>query len=201
MMRRVRLVALIVAVSLIPAAGLSQSRATRDSMTGVWCGSARIVVDWAIEKNLGVRLEIPPSGVVTGQVGDARLVAGRLEANRGPVGRMLNIKTDYIIVGKLEGPIIASEGITRPGVKMPLNWTGSEFRGSVQSEGWKFGGKDRMVLTASHLVLRRWIVPGTRSPVPGACRPQTTRESKGFPYNDPKHRLTLKVRPESYSQA
>jgi hypothetical protein len=167
--RQILPIALIVVASLIPAAASSQSRATRDSMTGVWCGSARIVVNWTIQKNLGVRLEIPPSGVVTGQVGDARLVAGRLETNRGPVGRMLNIKTDYIIVGKLEGPIIASEGITRPGVKMPLNWTGSEFRGSVHSEGWKFGGKEHMVLTAFHLVLRRWIVPGTRSTVPGAC--------------------------------
>jgi hypothetical protein len=83
-------------------------------MTGVWCGSARIVVDWAVEKKLGVRLEIPPSGVVRGEVGDARLVDGRLETNRGPVGRMLNIQTDYIIVGKLEGPMIAAERITRP---------------------------------------------------------------------------------------
>jgi hypothetical protein len=75
---------------------------------------------------------------------------------------MLNIKTDYIIVGKLEGPIIASEGITRSGVKMPLNWTGSEFRGSVHSDGWKFGGRGHMVLTAFHLVLRRWIAPAKR---------------------------------------
>lgn len=168
-MRRTPLVVLVVAASLIPASGSSQSRATRDSMTGVWCGSARIVTDWTRQKNLGVRLEIPPSGVITGQVGDARLVAGRLEANRGPVGRMLNIKTDYMIVGKLEGAIIASEGVTRPGVQIPVDWMGSEFRGSVQSEGWKFGGKDHMRLTASPLVLRRWIAPGARTVVPGAC--------------------------------
>ena len=168
-MRRIRLVALIAAASVLPAAGSSQSRATRDSMTGVWCGSARIVVDWTRQQNLGVRLEIPPSGAVTGQVGDARLIAGRLDANRGAVGRMLNIRTDYIIVGKLEGPIIASERITRSGVKIPVDWTGSEFRGSVQSEGWKFGGKDHMGLTAFPLVLRRWIAPGARTVVPGAC--------------------------------
>ena len=169
-MHRIRVVALIAAAaSLIPAAGSSQSRATRDSMTGVWCGSARIVVDWARQKNLGVWLEIPPSGVITGQVGDARLVGGRLEANRGPVGRMLNIKTDYMIAGRLEGPIIAAEGITRQSVKIPVNWTGSEFRGSVHSDGWKFGGKAHVVLTASQLVLRRWIAPGARTVVPGAC--------------------------------
>jgi hypothetical protein len=168
-MRRMRLAVLIVAASLIPVAGSSQSRATRDSMTGVWCGSARIVVDWTRQENLGVRLEIPPSGAVTGQVGDARLVGGRLEVNRGPVGRMLSIRTDYVITGKLEGGLIASEGITRPGVKIPVDWTGSEFRGSVESEGWKIGGKDHTRLTASPLVLRRWIAPGARTVMPGAC--------------------------------
>jgi hypothetical protein len=82
---------------------------------------------------------------------------------------MLNIKTDYIIAGKLEGAMIASEGITRPGVQIPVDWTGSEFRGSVESEGWKIGGKNHMRLTAFPLVLRRWIAPGTRTVMPGAC--------------------------------
>jgi hypothetical protein len=146
----------------------SQTKATRDSMTGVWCGTAKIVVSWTTQRNLGVRLIVPPSGEITGQVGDARLAGGRLEQNRGSVGRMLNVKTDYIIIGKLEGPIIASEKITRSEVKMPLNWTGSEFRGGVNTGGWKFGGKDHMVLAASRLVLRRWIAPVNHA-VRGAC--------------------------------
>lgn len=167
--RKTLLAGMVFLSLLIPEASRSQSKATRDSMTGVWCGSARIVVNWTVQKALGVRLNISPSGAVTGQVGDARLVAGRLTTNRGPVGRLLNIKTDYIIASKLEGPIIITEGITRPGVKIPLNWTGSEFRGSVHTEGWEFGGKEHMILTAAGLVLRRWIAPGVRYPVSGAC--------------------------------
>ncbi len=163
------LIALVFLTSLVPEAVLSQSKATRDSIIGVWCGSAHIVVNWTAQKTLGVRLVVPPSGEVTGQIGDARLTAGRLETNRGSVGRMLNIRTDYIIVGKLEGPIIAAEKITRRSVKMPLNWIGSEFRGGVHTDGLKIGGKDHMILSASRLVLRRWIVPGTRYPGPAAC--------------------------------
>jgi hypothetical protein len=154
--------ALALLAAHLPQQLLSQSRATRDSMTGVWCGSANVVVSWTAQKKLGVRLVLPSSGEITGNVGDARLSGGRLEANRGSVGRMLNIKTDYIVVGKLEGPIIAAEGITRRTVKMPLNWTGSEFRGGIHTDGWQFGGKDHMILSASELVLRRWIVPGKR---------------------------------------
>lgn len=157
----------LVAALMVPAAASSQSRATLDSMSGVWCGSARIVVNWTVEKKLGVRLAIAPSGDVTGQIGDAQLVAGRLRTNRGPVGRMLNIKTDYIVVGKLQGPIITAERIARSSVKMPLNWTGSEFRGGVGTDGSAFGGKERMVFTAQGLVLRRWIVPASREI--GAC--------------------------------
>lgn len=159
--------AFAVVTAMAPAVSSSQSRATLDSMTGVWCGSARIVVNWTVEKRLGVRLAIAPSGDVTGQVGDAELIGGRLKANRGAVGRMLNIKTDYIVVGKLQGPIIAAEKVTRSTVKMPLNWTGSELRGALGTDGSAFGGKERMVLTAQHLVMRRWIVPPNRAI--GAC--------------------------------
>lgn len=168
MKKTIRLTVAIVLMSMLAGEASSQTKATRDSMTGVWCGSAQIVVSWTARQNLGVRLVIPPSGEITGQVGDATLVAGHLDPNRGIVGQMLDMKTDYIIVGKLEGPIIASEKITRGEVKMPLNWTGSEFQGGVSTDGWKFGGKDHMVLAASHLVLRRWIAPaGGR--VRGAC--------------------------------
>ena len=161
--RTARVACLAAIVSLLyPALGSSQSKATLDSMTGVWCGSARIVVDWTVQKNLGLRLTIDALGNVTGQVGEAQLASGRVKANRGPVGKMLNIKTDYIIVGGLRGPIIAAEGVARSEVKIPVNWTGSEFRGSVHTDGTSFGGKDRMVLSASRLVLRRWIVPPKR---------------------------------------
>jgi hypothetical protein len=168
-MRPTSLLAMVMLMSMLTAeTSSSQTKATRDSMTGVWCGSAKIVVSWTTQRNLGIRLVVPPSGEITGQVGDARLVAGRLEVNRGAVGRMLDMKTDYIIVGKLVGPIIASEKITRGEVKMPLNWTGSEFQGGVNTDGWKFGGKDHMVLAASQLVLRRWIAPVNHA-VRGAC--------------------------------
>lgn len=165
-MSRAGIGALIALGMLVPLSTLSQSKATLESMSGVWCGSG-IVVTWTAEKKLGVQLAIAPSGDVTGQVGDAELVGGRLKANRGAVGRKLNIKTDYIVVGKLEGPIIAAQKITRSRVKMPLNWTGSELRGGVGTDGSAFGGKERMVFTAQRLVLRRWIVPASRET--GAC--------------------------------
>ena len=160
-------IAFAVVSAMVPEVGSSQSRAALDSLSGVWCGSAPIMVNWTIEKKLGVRLAIAPPGDVTGQIGDAQLVAGRVKANRGAVGKMLSIKTDYIVVGKLKGPIIAAEKITRSTVKIPLNWTGSELKGGLGTDGSAFGGKEQMVLTAQDLALRRWIVPPKRTI--GAC--------------------------------
>ena len=145
-----------------PAVALCQTKATLDSMAGVWCGSARIVVNWTVQKRLGASISIDPAGNVSGQVGDALLVGGRLKTNRGAIGRMLRVKTDYVIVGDLEGPIIAAEGIRRARVSMPVTWTRSAFEGAVHTDGRKFGGKQEMGLTASGLVLRRWIVPARR---------------------------------------
>ena len=131
-------------------------------MAGVWCGSARVVVNWTVQKHLGVSVSIDPAGNVSGQVGDAQLVGGRLKTNRGPIGQMLRLKTDYIIIGNLKGPIIAAEGIRRTRVTMPLTWTRSTFEGALHTDGRMFGGKDAMGLTAFDLVLRRWIVPARR---------------------------------------
>ena len=159
-----RLAGLVALASLAyPAAALCQAKATLDSIAGVWCGSARIVVNWTVQKRLGVRVWIDPAGNVSGRVGDAQLVGGRLKTNRGAIGRMLRVKTDYIIVGSLEGPIIAAEGIRRARVTMPLTWTQSAFEGALHTDGRKFGGKEEMGLTASDLILRRWIVPAKRA--------------------------------------
>ena len=39
--------------------------------------------------------------------------------------------------------------------KFPLNWSGDAFRGGVHTTGSKLGGRERMILTAGQLELRR----------------------------------------------
>ena len=80
------------------------------AMAGSWAGDAHIVVSWATEKSLRVRLSIAPDGRVTGTIGDAVLRDGRFEANRTAIGRALGIKTDWIVRGGLDGDVIKSEG-------------------------------------------------------------------------------------------
>jgi hypothetical protein len=125
------------------------------AMAGQWEGNARIIVSWCQQTNLSVVLTISTNGSVTGTVGDATLVEGRLERNRGKLGRKLNLATDYIIRGKLNGSIVGAENITREGVSIPLNFRQGTFTGGVHTTGSKFGGKDKMILSAASLTLAR----------------------------------------------
>jgi hypothetical protein len=131
------------------------SQATDPRMVGRWKGDATIFVSWTAAKSLTVQVVIAPNDSVTGTIGDARLVDGYFERNRGWLGRTLNIKTDYIITGKLDGPIIAAENIRRDRVMLPLNWKNNRFEGGVATSGTKMGGAKSMVLSAGRLVLER----------------------------------------------
>jgi hypothetical protein len=133
----------------IPVAG----QLVTQGMAGDWRGQGEIVVNWTRQKEILVQLSISPDGTVQGTIGDAALTGGRLTRNRGWLGRALDIKTDYIITGRLQNCLIAAEGVCRDSVKIPLNWSEGHFTGGLQTNGTIAGGKNRMVFTVSNLSL------------------------------------------------
>lgn len=149
------LAAIVGATVAVGASALLGRKVPDPRMVGAWEGDARIYVDWTVQKQLPVRLVVAPDGSVEGRIGDARLVGGHLRRNRGQVGRLLHVKTDYVVRGALDGPVLAAEDVRRDGVSLPLDWSGEAFRGAVHTSGSKFGGKERMILTAGQLELRR----------------------------------------------
>ena len=138
---------------LLASAVLLAGEVPTREMTGDWSGRGEIVVSWTKQRQISVQLTISPDGAVQGTIGDARLSAGKFTRNRGWLGRALNIKTDYIITGPLEGCIVASENVCRDSVKIPLHWSEGHFTGSLHTSGTHVGGKDRMVFTAGRLSL------------------------------------------------
>lgn len=152
------LAAIVAAVAVIAMHGgvrASQDTTLGPAMIGTWTGNARIVVNWTTQKVLPVRVTIAPDGQVTGTVGDATLRDARLQRNRGVLGRALHVKTDWIISGKLDGPIIGPESIRRESVKLPLNWLDDHFEGGVNTSGSEAGGAKSMWLAAHDLRLDR----------------------------------------------
>jgi len=134
--------------------GVAAAQAALPQMCGRWKGTADIVVNWTKARTLPVEIAIAADDRVTGKIGDATILNGRFRANRGWLGRALHVKTDWIIDGRLEGPIIAAENVVRDEVMMPLDWKGSGFEGGIATSGSKIGEGDTMVLTA-RVVLRR----------------------------------------------
>jgi hypothetical protein len=76
-------------------------------------------------------LHISADGKVTGQVGGAELSDCVVDANRGWFGRLLNIKTDFIIRGKIIGAVaIGSESGTNT-INAPFNLLDSRIKGTI----------------------------------------------------------------------
>ena len=132
--RNARLMAML--ALMLPVLCSCESRnASNPALVGHWEGNGRIIVSWCRQKNLTTKVDIHPDGSVTGTVGDATLTEGRFLKNRGWLGRTLNLETDYIITGNLDGAIVAAEGIRRQRVMMPCNFDGGVIKGDVDTDG------------------------------------------------------------------
>jgi hypothetical protein len=142
-------------VFAIATGSVASAQVVRPAMVGHWKGDAQIFVDWTRTKTLTVDIVIGRDDRVTGKIGDARLIDGRFDRNRGWLMQRLGWKTDYLIDGKLDGAVIAAENIRREGVMLPLDWNGDRFEGGVNTSGTEFGGAASMVLAAGKLILRR----------------------------------------------
>ena len=125
------------------------------SMVGHWQGSTHVIVKWCEQSELPVSLDILADGSVTGKVGDAELTNAHLAKKRNFFGRDDGHRATHIIRGKLQGPIVAAEGISRGEVFIHLRSEAVELVGSLATSGSKMGGKDDMVLTAISLRLTR----------------------------------------------
>jgi hypothetical protein len=81
-------------------------------LVGGWQGQARVAESWVRQRRLPVKLAVDASGMAEGTIGDARFLRGRLLPARSWFGRALRMGTEYVFVGRLEGPVIAAEAIT-----------------------------------------------------------------------------------------
>jgi hypothetical protein len=125
------------------------------AMAGQWEGNARIIVSWCHQTNLTVAVDIHADGSVTGKIGDATLVAGHFLSHRSwPWGHTM-------VTGKLDGAIVAAEGITRSYVTMICDFSSGSFKGQIDTNGslCVFSSektmKEKMALTATGLKLIR----------------------------------------------
>ncbi|MEJ2693125.1 MAG: hypothetical protein P8166_08735 [Candidatus Thiodiazotropha sp.] len=126
-----------------------------DTLVGHWEGQTKSIVVWAADAIIDIAVDIQRDGRVSGKVGNAALYNASIVVNRGKLGRLLNIKTDWLIKGKLLGPLLSEGNIRRDSVTMPVNLVDGHLLGGLHSSGLDMGGPSVMRLSTTALDLVR----------------------------------------------
>ena len=125
----------------------------KNRFTGYWWGEGRIIVAWSEKKTINFDLQIHENGSVTGSIGDAIVTQGRIKLNN-KVWRWLGNKK-YIIDADLDHFLNKKEKIKRESIRIFLNFKRSFLTGGFHNSGSKFGGKEKMVLSGTNIMLTR----------------------------------------------
>lgn len=126
---------------------------TTQTLTGEWQGEGRIIVTWSQQKTLSFDLSIDEKGSVTGQIGDAVVRDARLTRRSWLMRKLGN--GEYLIRGRLDGELIAAEKIRRDSFWLMLSQSDNRLTGGLNSSGWKWGGREKMILTVTEIILHR----------------------------------------------
>ncbi len=121
-------------------------------LIGHWQGSGKIIVTWCQQDTLPVDMTITPDGKVLGTIGDAQC-EGIIKTNARLLRWLGN--PHYVIECQLSGALVAQEGIQRQSIKLLVDYQDGQLVGDFHSSGSKWGGKEKMMLSGSHLVLTR----------------------------------------------
>lgn len=108
---------------------LARGASPAPEFAGGWRGFATAWVD-DHEIHLPVDLRIENDGAVAGSIGSSR-IHGRFTRNRSWLGRGLNLRTDYIIVGEASDyPGAPKHGLEET-MTIPMNLEDAYLKGSV----------------------------------------------------------------------
>jgi hypothetical protein len=143
----------ILITCLNEAMALDREIILKNSFTGYWQGEGRIIVAWSEKKTISFDLQIHENGNVTGSIGDAIITQGRIKLNN-KVWRWLGNKK-YIIDADLNHFLNKKEKIKRESIRIFLDFKRPFLTGGFHTSGSKFGGKEKMVLSGTHIKLTR----------------------------------------------
>jgi hypothetical protein len=168
-----RTTASFAAALAIAALTCAQAAAQRvdSALVGSWSGQASIAVPWTVQRTLSMRLDITEDGSVTGAIGDARLLDGRV-APGNVVARAMHLERRFAIDGRLSGALIRAEGIQRDRVHVSFDRAGPTLVGDLQTSGTYEGGPADLVLTAKQFELQRVAPAVVHAPQPPLGRPE-----------------------------
>lgn len=133
------------------------------ALVGAWEGETRSFVQrWYAGGRFGVFFNLHEDRTAEGTVGDARLQNALFRRNRGWLGRMLHMASDYVIEAELEGSLM--ENVQCGRVTISLNFDETGLQGSVECSECGEGGRGQRWITSPGLTFTRAKEPFKRDP-------------------------------------
>jgi hypothetical protein len=135
-----RLIILSIAILLISC----QESVDMRKVGGTWTSRQEMAVRYNtgfikfrfVKAVVPIVVNIHGDGVIDGTVGTAQLKECAIESNRGWLGRMLNMQTDYIFKGKLIGTAFDGDTLLEKTISAPFNIVKDTLKGGFfQLEG------------------------------------------------------------------
>ena len=115
------------------------------TLLGDWSGKQKVTVRYRIDNkysfvtapdSVGMAITIKDNGIVSGNFGTATFDNCMVEKNRGWLGRLINIKSDFIITGRLNGGIFPGDTLAYKEISLPFNMTDNVIDGAIfQKQG------------------------------------------------------------------
>lgn len=85
----------------------------------------------AAPDSIPVKFSIDKDGKVSGQIGNATFENCKVVKNRGDLGRKLNLATDYVIKGELNGAIFEGDPNLKKEISAPFDVNENKMKGSL----------------------------------------------------------------------
>ena len=133
--------ALLVVLAVYAVAQSSLFWKVPEVLTGDWNGTQPVKVRSKNDQGkyqftqspeaLPLTLHVDAAGRVTGQLGDATFVNCKIRKNRGWAGKKLNLATDIVIKGELEGKTFPNDPTDHKKISIPFNVENGQTSGTI----------------------------------------------------------------------
>lgn len=127
-------------VTTLSFSGFYGRRSIAESVQGTWTGMQKVTVRtfhhmkfsyMPYPDSVQLTVTISESGDVSGTIGNAVFTGCHAKKNRGALGRKLNLFTDFVIAGKLIGPIFPGDPGGTRFISLPFYQQSDKLTGSL----------------------------------------------------------------------
>ncbi len=122
-----------------------------DNIYKNWIGKGKIIVSWCEQEYLHFNITINKDNIVEGTIGDAEIINAKV-SKRNFIMRLFG-NGKYIIKGDLKGDIVKKEQIQRKSFQFMFSMKNGKIDGGMHTSGSKVGGKEKMKLTVTDIIL------------------------------------------------